>query len=116
MAYFIPKFGKEAIVASKPLYGAQQIPGCNISLRGAEVDFEDNYARCEIVKVSSALTMAKEIAKKLKELGLSNKEYVEDLSYLDNLDLNKLDKLAMDIAKSRGYPKEMGLVVNRRGQ
>ena len=112
MGYFIPTFKKEATVAAKPLYGAQQIPGCNISLRGTEVEFINNYARCEIVKVSSALTMAKEIAKKLKELGLTNKDYTENTNYLKTLNQDNLNELAQFIAKSRNYPKEMGLLVN----
>lgn len=111
--YFIPQFAKEAKPASVPLFGAQQIPGYNIELRGTEAEFEDNYARCEIVKVSSAITMAKEIAKELKRLKLTDKEYTEDFSYLEKLNLQKLDTLAQKIAKERGYPKEMGrLFVN----
>jgi len=60
---YIPSFAKEAKITKTPLYGAQQIPGDNAELRAAEVSFEQNYARCEIVKVSSAINMAKEIAK-----------------------------------------------------
>ena len=113
MGFFIPKFAKEAKVAAKPLYGAQQIPGCNISLRGAEVEFVGNYARCEIVKVSSAITMAKEIAKELKNLNLAQKEFTKNLSHLENINENKLTKLSEKIAQSRAYPKEVADVVNK---
>ena len=111
MGFFIPKFAKEAKVAAKPLYGAQQIPGCNISLRGAEVEFEGNYARCEIVKVSSAITMAKEIAKELKTLKLTKKEFTKNLSHLENINNNKLTKLSEKIAQDRAYPKGVADVV-----
>ena len=111
---FIPQFAKEATVAAKPLFGAQQIPGCNIELRAAEVEFETNYARCEIVKVSSALTMAKAIAKELYKLGLI-KDYEEDITKCkEKLDLTELTKLAKTIAKSRAYPEVMGCVVNEK--
>jgi len=110
---FIPKFAKKATVAAKPLYGAQQIPGCNIELRAAEVEFEKNYARCEIVKVSSALTMAKAIAKELHKLGLI-KEYKENIiKCKEQLDLNELTTIAQNIAQNRGYPKVMGNIVNK---
>ena len=113
---FIPKFAKEAKVAAKPLFGAQQIPGCNIELRAAEVEFEKNYARCEIVKVSSALTMAKAIAKELHKLGLI-KDYKEDISKCqEDINLQELKKLSCQIAKSRGYPEVMGNVVNEMVQ
>ena len=111
MGFFIPKFAKEAKVAAKPLYGAQQIPGCNISLRGAEVEFVGNYARCEIVKVSSAITMAKEIAKELKNLNLTQKEFTKNVSHLENINENRLTKLSEKIAQERAYPKEVADVV-----
>ena len=112
MGFFIPKFAQEAKKAFKPLYGAQQIPGCNISLRGAEVEFVKNYARCEIVKVSSATTMAKEIAKELKKLKLTNKDFTQNLKHLKNLKESELKSLSEAIAKTRGYPKELADVVN----
>ena len=113
MGFFIPKFAKEAKVAAKPLYGAQQIPGCNINLRGAEVEFVGNYARCEIVKVSSAITMAKEIAKVLKKLNLTKKEFTKSLTHLESINLDMLTKLSEKIAQDRDYPKEVADIVNK---
>ncbi len=113
MGFFIPKFAKEAKVAAKPLYGAQQIPGCNISLRGAEVEFVGNYARCEIVKVSSAITMAKEIAKELKNLNLSQREFTKNLTHLESINADVLTKLSEKIAQDRAYPKEVADTVNK---
>jgi len=112
MGFFIPQFAKEAKEAFKPLYGAQQIPGCNISLRGAEVEFVENYARCEIVKVSSATTMAKEIAKELKKLKLTNRDFTQNLTHLGLLNESELKKLSEEIAQKRGYPKDLSDVVN----
>ena len=101
---FMPKFAKEATVTKKPLFGAQQIPGSNSELRAAEVNFEQNYARCEIVKVSSAINMAKEIA---KEFNLKlNSNIKSDFNSKD------ITALAKEIAKSRDYPSELGEVVN----
>ena len=104
---FIPSF--EAKSGYKPLYGAQQIPGDDPDLRAAEVSFGDRYARCEIVKASSIFAMAREIQKELQKLGAKPTKK-------ENKTLNPLevDKLAMKIAESRNYPKEMGLVVNKK--
>ena len=76
LARYIPAF-KEASVEGKPLFGAQQIPGEDASLRAAGVSFEyDNYARCEIVKASSVLTSADALTEKLAELGFVDKSLV----------------------------------------
>ncbi|WP_166372813.1 FAD-dependent oxidoreductase [Psychromonas sp. SA13A] len=76
LARYIPVF-KDASVEGKPLFGAQQIPGEDASLRAAGVSFEDdNYARCEIVKASSVLTSADALTEKLAELGFVDKGLV----------------------------------------
>jgi len=73
VARFIPVF-KQAKVAGKPLFGAQQIPGEDANLRASGISFEgDNYARCEIVKASSVLTCADGLMGKLFELGYVDK-------------------------------------------
>ena len=104
---YIPQF-KEAIPTATPLYGAQQIPGHDISLRAAEVSFEgDRYARCEIVKVSSILSMADAIVQKLIKLGAILPKMQGSRVYPKPLDEAKIDTLATKIAQMRGYPKEM---------
>ena len=64
---FIPGF-KKARVGAFPLFGAQQIPGDDPTLRVAEVSFpKERYARCEIVKVSSSLNMVDAIVRELDQ-------------------------------------------------
>jgi len=108
---FIKNF-KSAKVASKPLYGAQQIPGVEDSLRAAEVSFDgESYARCEIVKASSVLSMADDIMLKLIEKNIVDKGMYKHRDY-DKYYVEKelIDDLSTKIAISRGYPKCMGLL------
>jgi len=109
LSKFIPMFSK-ATVASKPLFGAQQIPGDDPTLRVAEVSFPTKgYARCEIVKVSSVIDMVDSITKDLIELNLlEKKSQVEiSLSFLENLEENRVQEYAKEIAKERGYPASL---------
>ena len=103
---YMPSFAKEATVTKTPLFGAQQIPGDNAELRAAEVSFEQNYARCEIVKVSSAISMAKEIAKKF------DLNFNKDYKNLLDIDSKVIDKKAQEIATSRDYPAQLGVLLN----
>lgn len=103
VAQYIPAFSN-AIVGGPPLFGAQQIPGNNPDLRVGEVSFpHKNYARSEIVKASSALTVANQI---LSDLGQSNKQDSESqiLSYVNKSDL---DVKAIELAASRHFPTAM---------
>ncbi|WP_421715720.1 FAD-dependent oxidoreductase [Arcobacter arenosus] len=111
---FIPSF-KNVEVASKPLYGAQQIPGDEVSLRTADVCFEsERYARCEIVKASSVLTMSDMIIKSLIELSiLPSDVYKNRTQIFDKFqDREKLDSLSKEIAKQRDYPEELAMLIN----
>ncbi|MEA3290410.1 MAG: FAD-dependent oxidoreductase [Campylobacterota bacterium] len=108
LAKYIPAFSK-ATVAAKPLYGAQQIPGNNKELRAADVSFEgERYARCEVVKASSVLTMIDEIMKKLIKLGFVEKKhlYKRDFEIKAFNEKTILDK-AQIICKSRDYPPSL---------
>ncbi len=109
---FIPAF-KDAKVVSKPLYGAQQIPGDDADLRAAEVSFESGgYARCEIVKASSVMKMGIEIAKDLQKLGFLDGCELErvKLPSLEHLDKEHLRHYAQQVALQRGYPSSLGSV------
>ena len=112
MSNFIPSF-KSATVGGKPLFGAQQIPGDDITLRVAEASFPiDRYARCEIVKVSSVTDMARAILDDLVKYGLLDREVDLDFDMAKRYapDKEELDILAQKNAQMGGYPKEMGLV------
>ncbi|MBT3281182.1 MAG: FAD-dependent oxidoreductase [Campylobacteraceae bacterium] len=106
---FIPGFcGSE--VASKPLFGAQQIPGTNKELRAADVSFEgDRYARCEVVKASSVLTMIDQIVLKLVALRYLNKEDLGKRKFKDlDIKLEEIEKYSRSLSQSRGYPQSLG--------
>ncbi len=106
LSRFIPDFS-EAIVGSKPLFGVQQIPGDDPTLRVAEVSFPtDRYARCEIVKVSSVIDMVKAIRMKLVNLGFINIEDEVSL-LLDLLKEDEIDSLAKILCKQREYPTSL---------
>ena len=109
LAQFIPAFDS-ATVGGKPLFGAQQIPGDDPTLRVAEVSFPaPNYARCEIVKVSSAMDMMDAIVKQLIELNYLDPSVQgkRDLSYLERLDEKRIKEYAQKSALQRAYPKSL---------
>jgi len=106
LAQYIPSF-ISAKVASKPLFGAQQIPGEDASLRAANVSFVGKrYARCEIVKVSSVLSMSDAIAKRLTKLGYLKKEHTKrrNSQQLLNLSETQITKEAQKLCQERDYP------------
>lgn len=106
---FIPTF-KNATVGARPLFGAQQIPGDDPTLRVAEVSFPlTAYARCEIVKVSSSIDMVKAIVADLVALGhLKAKALVhERWMHMQLIEEEKLDIYAKEICVDRGYPQSM---------
>ena len=106
IAQYIPAF-KNAKVASKPLFGAQQIPGDDATLRAANVSFvNQHYARCEIVKVSSVLSMSDAITKQLIKLGYVAPHYYKtrNLSHLQTLTEQHIKKEAQKLSTTREYP------------
>ena len=107
LSQYIPDFS-EAKVISKPLYGAQQIPGEDASLRAANVSFEDDYyARCEIVKVSSVLSMAEAISRQLVKVGCLSQEVFEKRETLCEAcyDEKSIENGARQLCVIRGYPR-----------
>lgn len=106
---FIPSFSN-AKVGAAPLFGAQQIPGDDPTLRVAEISFpKDRYARCEIVKVSSSLDMVDAIVDQLVDLGYlpSSDKKIRDRNYLTQIDEATLKLHAEELAASRGYPSDL---------
>ncbi len=111
LSQFIPSF-KDATVTSKPLFGAQQIPGKDASLRAADVSFEgDRYARCEIVKASSVLGMADAITEKLIGLGFVDSALYGSRGFdnIKNFTEENITKLAQDLCIQRDYPKSLAI-------
>ena len=107
IAQFIPGFAS-AVTAAKPLYGAQQIPGDDPSLRAADVSFEKNrYARAEIVKASSALAAADKILQQLQQQNLLDRQLNISQHHFPvstKLAPEAVTALAVSIAEARGYP------------
>jgi len=105
LSKFIPSF-KEAEVGSKPLFGAQQIPGDDPTLRVAEVSFPTKkYARCEIVKVSSVIDMIKSIVNNLVDFGYLHKSC--DFEPMIEIEEDEIAKVAKRICLERGYPSKL---------
>ncbi|WP_413283315.1 NAD(P)-binding protein [Vibrio sp. MA40-2] len=114
MSRFIPSFSS-ASLAGEPLYGAQQIPGLDASLRSADVSFHGtNYARVEIVKGSSAIEAAMKIVEHLKE---SNMFYFNSSHCVTpSLDGNDVEQDAVKLAVDRGYPIGLAKVSGLKNQ
>ncbi len=109
LARYLPDFA-EAEVGGPPLFGAQQIPGEDPTLRVAEVAFPlPRYARCEIVKVSSATDMAREILRDLVRQGVIDGVASDALEEIPGFTIppEALTRRARQIAGNRGYPVEM---------
>lgn len=109
LSYFIPDF-KHAVHSGKPLYGAQQVPGDDISLRAYDISFENkNYARAEIVKASSAISVAEQLLTEFSKNGLLTAQ--TQASKTDGYDSGiNIDDLAIEIAKERDYPDSLAKI------
>ena len=106
LSQFIPAFSN-ASIGSKPLFGAQQIPGDDPTLRVAEVSFPTKrYARCEIVKVSSVMDMIDAVIKQFIKLGYvdSSVQGKRDVKYLKSLTEANISDYAQILCKERDYP------------
>ncbi len=109
VAQFIPSY-QTAQVAGKPLFGAQQIPGRDPSLRASDVSFfKDNYARIEIVKASSTLYAAQKIAEQWFGIEM-NSDIERTHSVTTSHTLVQTEQKAMWLAKLRQYPVELAQV------
>ena len=106
LSQFIPDFSK-AQVSSKPLFGAQQIPGDDPTLRVAEVSFPaERYARCEIVKVSSVMDMIDTIMKQFIQSGYVDRSLYKkrDFNYFESLTESDIRDYAEGLCEEREYP------------
>ncbi|ATC95729.1 FAD-dependent oxidoreductase [Pseudoalteromonas tunicata] len=111
LAQFMPSFDS-AKPAGKPLYGAQQIPGQDPTLRAADVSFETaNYARAEIVKASSALCASDAILQDLIDKKLLCAELSEKaanaghyFAITQSFTDQQIEQTAKTLASQREYP------------
>merc|ERR1719166_372566 len=121
-AKFFPTFSS-ASVAGPPLFGAQQIPGKDPSLRAASVSFPaERYARVEIVKGSSALAASDGILQNLKDsrlldLGskMLNSPREESFRTLLSIELEEVVERAEDFARHRNWPLGLARPVGNIG-
>lgn len=116
---FVPNFAT-ATPTENALYGGQQIPGDNDTLRVADVSLypELNYARAENVKASSALEASDDIVALLE-----SQQFIESTaqqnatrqqhkwSYLSKSSKQDVDELARQLATERAFPAPMSGVV-----
>lgn len=110
MAQFIPSFAS-ATLGGKPLFGAQQIPGTDITLRAASVSFAgDNYARMEIVKASSALEAAQQIEQQMRECGFYDELHLTKQNISSQLTIEQVIEKACTLAEQRSYPTALAKV------
>jgi hypothetical protein len=119
IAQFIPSY-LSATVESKPLFGAQQIPGFDASLRSANVSFDGvNYARIETVKASSCIQAARKIAENIlrecTHLDATDYDFCKVLEVNENIissfsnqdHAEKIEALATKLTSERGYPTQL---------
>ena len=115
IAKFVPSF-ETATVGGPPLYGAQQILGDDVNLRVGEVSFPSRfYARSEIIKASSALTVANQIIDNIQEENIIPvSEKSNNNSLLNSVSKKEIDKLASELANQRGYPTAISRLLIER--
>ena len=115
VAEFVPTFSSARTVGNA-LYGGQQIPGKDDTLRVADVSLYKHlhYARAENVKASSTLLAADEIVAQLLEIGVLDKDlaantarYTHDWAYLARNDSADVHEMAQKLAQQRGFPLAM---------
>lgn len=116
VAKYVPSF-KSATVGGPPLFGAQQIPGKDASLRVGEVSFPyRSYARSEIVKASSALTVANQIIDKIQEEEIIPviEQRTHQNELLAAISKPEIDELAAHLAVDRGFHEALSRLVIER--
>ncbi|MBY5991233.1 FAD-dependent oxidoreductase [Ferrimonas balearica] len=106
LSHFLPGFAS-ARPGGPPLFGAQQIPGTDPSLRAADVSFgRHRYARTEIVKASSALTAANAIVDALAREGWAAGP---DERPQPPLSRQAVVQKAVALAQARNYPDALAI-------
>lgn len=116
---FVPRFAS-AKPTRNALYGGQQIPGTNDTLRVADITLypERHYARAENVKASSALLAADDVVAELENQNLLTEDIDQKQArqnhrwlYLQHTTKHDIDTIACDLAQKRAFPLPMAGVV-----
>ena len=91
----------------------KQIPGNDPNLRVGEVSFPSpSYARSEIVKASSALTVAQQIINNIREEGIITiDDTLQQNTLLNSISKSAIDTLASELTEQRGYPKALSRLI-----
>ncbi|PSW21796.1 FAD-dependent oxidoreductase [Photobacterium sanctipauli] len=116
MSRFLPAY-QTATVGGKPLFGAQQIPGDDPTLRAADVSFDGkHYARTEIVKASSALSAADSVLEQLVQHGLVTHSGLpqtlgDSFKVTASLSSKMVESKAISLTQERQYPAALAKVV-----
>jgi hypothetical protein len=104
---YIPDYFS-AHVYGKPLFGAQQIPGKDKSLRASDVTFEGaRYARVETVKGSSCLEAAMKLVITWGLFDYANTNIESLHSKTLSLSQSEIEQKAQQLAVERGYPLQL---------
>lgn len=107
---FVPPF-INATPVDNALYGGQQVPSDDISVRVADIrTFADkHYIVAENVKANSALDVADNVVDFFIEQNLLDHYYHVQPQW-QKLDVKKIEKIAEDLTQARHYPKQMAKV------
>lgn len=107
MARFIPDYSV-AHEFGTPLFGAQQIPGKDDTLRAADVTFEGkHYARVEVVKGSSAYEAAVKLVQQWQLFHYQDLT-IEQLHPITlALSEAEIESRAKELAQARTYPQQL---------
>ncbi|WP_194437703.1 FAD-dependent oxidoreductase [Vibrio fluminensis] len=110
MSRFVPDYDS-ATEFGLPLFGAQQIPGDDETLRAADVSFaQQHYARIEVVKGSSALEAVRKIVSEWDLADTENKSIEELHPLACALSEADVEAKAKQLALGRGYPQELAQI------
>ncbi|RJX75527.1 FAD-binding oxidoreductase [Vibrio sinensis] len=104
MSRFIPDYAT-ATEYGVPLFGAQQIPGDDETLRAADVTFSGHhYARIEVVKGSSAYEAVRKVVSHWGLFDYKNHTIEELHPKSQSMSAQQVECKACQLATERGYP------------
>lgn len=115
LSKYIPSF-ECADAMTTPLFGIQQIPGDDPDLRATGVSFDgQRYARCEIVKASSVVSVAHQLYQQISEdfhRTVQNTNIKVNCQFIEGIQQEAVNTKAILLAKQRGFPADLALLNN----